>query len=42
MTRRLAFRTLDVFTDERFRGNPLAVVLDAGGLETAEMQAIAG
>ncbi len=42
MARRLAFRTLDVFTDERFRGNPLAVVLDAGGLETAEMQAIAG
>lgn len=42
VTRRLAFRTLDVFTDERFRGNPLAVVLDAGGLDTAEMQAIAG
>ena len=41
MTRRLAFRTLDVFTDERFRGNPLAVVLDAGGLDTPEMQAIA-
>ncbi len=41
MTRRFAFRTLDVFTDERFRGNPLAVVLDAGSLAAAEMQAIA-
>jgi trans-2,3-dihydro-3-hydroxyanthranilate isomerase len=35
------FVTLDVFTDRRFTGNPLAVVLDAGGLETAAMQAIA-
>jgi trans-2,3-dihydro-3-hydroxyanthranilate isomerase len=35
------FVTLDVFTDRRFAGNPLAVVLDAGGLETAAMQAIA-
>jgi trans-2,3-dihydro-3-hydroxyanthranilate isomerase len=35
------FATLDVFTDRRFVGNPLAVVLDAEGLETAEMQAIA-
>jgi trans-2,3-dihydro-3-hydroxyanthranilate isomerase len=41
MSRTLPFRTLDVFTDERFRGNPLAVVLDAGGLETAAMQAVA-
>jgi len=36
-----AFHTLDVFTDQRFRGNPLAVVLDAAGLETGGMQAIA-
>jgi trans-2,3-dihydro-3-hydroxyanthranilate isomerase len=35
------FVTLDVFTDRRFAGNPLAVVLDAGGLETAAMQSIA-
>src|SRR6266478_5934992 len=33
--------TLDVFTDRAFGGNPLAVVLDAGGLSTAQMQAIA-
>jgi trans-2,3-dihydro-3-hydroxyanthranilate isomerase len=34
------FVTLDVFTNRRFAGNPLAVVLDAGGLDTAAMQAI--
>src|SRR5881227_1606872 len=33
--------TVDVFTDRPFGGNPLAVVLDAGGLTTAQMQAIA-
>jgi trans-2,3-dihydro-3-hydroxyanthranilate isomerase len=33
--------TTDVFTDRAFGGNPLAVVLDAGGLSTAQMQAIA-
>ena len=33
--------TVDVFTAERFAGNPLAVVLDAGGLDTARMQRIA-
>ena len=33
--------TLDVFTDRRFAGNPLAVVLEAEGLETEAMQAIA-
>lgn len=32
---------LDVFTDRPLAGNPLAVVLDAGGLDTAGMQAIA-
>src|SRR5438105_4474306 len=32
---------VDVFTDRAFGGNPLAVVLDAGGLSTAQMQAIA-
>jgi trans-2,3-dihydro-3-hydroxyanthranilate isomerase len=30
-----------VFTNERFAGNPLAVVLDPAGLDTAAMQAIA-
>ncbi|MEZ5924014.1 MAG: PhzF family phenazine biosynthesis protein [Hyphomicrobiaceae bacterium] len=35
------FHTLDVFTAERFGGNPLAVVLDADGLTSAEMQTIA-
>jgi trans-2,3-dihydro-3-hydroxyanthranilate isomerase len=35
------FYTLDVFTQERFTGNPLAVVQDADGLETSRMQAIA-
>jgi trans-2,3-dihydro-3-hydroxyanthranilate isomerase len=33
--------TLDVFTDRRFAGNPLAVVLEADGINTATMQAIA-
>lgn len=33
--------TVDVFTDSPFGGNPLAVVLDAGGLSTAQMQSIA-
>ena len=37
----LRFHTLDVFTDERFGGNPLAVVMEAGGLSTRLMQAIA-
>src|SRR5438105_15646234 len=35
------FVTVDVFTARRFGGNPLAVVLDAEGLSTAEMQSIA-
>jgi trans-2,3-dihydro-3-hydroxyanthranilate isomerase len=33
--------TVDVFTDQPFGGNPLAVVLDAEGLDTAAMQAVA-
>jgi trans-2,3-dihydro-3-hydroxyanthranilate isomerase len=33
--------TVDVFTDRAFGGNPLAVVLDAGGLSDAQMLAIA-
>jgi trans-2,3-dihydro-3-hydroxyanthranilate isomerase len=39
MSRR--FFTLDVFTDRALAGNPLAVVLDAEGLDGAAMQAIA-
>lgn len=35
------YRILDVFTEKAFAGNPLAVVLDAGGLQTAAMQAVA-
>ena len=35
------FYTLDVFTGTALAGNPLAVVLDAGGLDTARMQAVA-
>ena len=35
------FVTADVFTDQRFGGNPLAVILDAVGLTTEQMQAIA-
>jgi trans-2,3-dihydro-3-hydroxyanthranilate isomerase len=38
---RRRFVTLDVFTNQRFAGNPLAVVLEAEGLEAAAMQAIA-
>ena len=33
--------TVDVFTNRAFGGNPLAVVLDAQGLTTAQMQAVA-
>ncbi|MCO5118255.1 MAG: PhzF family phenazine biosynthesis protein [Burkholderiaceae bacterium] len=39
--RKLAFRQVDVFTSVPFRGNPVAVVLDAAGLDTAQMQRIA-
>ena len=38
---KIDFTTVDVFTDRRFGGNPLAVVTNAQGLETAQMQAIA-
>lgn len=38
---RRRFFTLDVFTKQRFAANPLAVVLEAGGLFDAVMQAIA-
>ena len=35
------YLTVDVFTDQPYGGNPLAVVLDAEGLDTVAMQAIA-
>jgi trans-2,3-dihydro-3-hydroxyanthranilate isomerase len=38
---RRSFATLDVFTAQRFAGNPLAVVLDAENLDTPGMQAVA-
>src|SRR6185369_14325216 len=41
MAREYAFVQVDVFTDRLFGGNPLAVFLDARGLEDGEMQAIA-
>jgi trans-2,3-dihydro-3-hydroxyanthranilate isomerase len=38
----LPYQLVDVFTEEAYAGNPLAVVLDADDLDTAQMQAIAG
>lgn len=35
------FETVDVFTNRRFSGNPLAVFTDARGLSPAEMQSLA-
>jgi trans-2,3-dihydro-3-hydroxyanthranilate isomerase len=37
----LKFNTLDVFTNKRFGGNPLAVVHDADALTTEQMQTVA-
>lgn len=37
MTRR-PFRQVDVFTNTPYHGNPLAVVLDGQGLDSAQMQ----
>jgi len=38
---KVQFQTVDVFTDRRFGGNPLAVIPDARGVSDAQMQAIA-
>jgi len=38
---KIPFQTVDVFTDRKFGGNPLAVIPDASGLSTGQMQAIA-
>lgn len=39
--KRVAYETLDVFTERRFGGNQLAVVLDARELSDTEMQSLA-
>src|SRR4029453_7409171 len=39
--RPFSFVTVDVFTDRRFGGNPLAVFPDAQGLSDGEMQSLA-
>ena len=39
--RTLAYEVVDVFTGTAFEGNPLAVVLDADDLSTAQLQALA-
>lgn len=39
--RSLSFKQVDVFTNVRFKGNPVAVVLEAEGLTSAQMQQIA-
>lgn len=39
--RSYSFVTVDVFTNTRFGGNPLAIFLDAEGMSDAEMQALA-
>lgn len=36
------YEVVDVFTDQPYTGNPLAVVFDADGLATGQLQAIAG
>ena len=41
MSQRYSYLHLDVFTDRRFGGNPLAVFPRAEGLSAAQMQAIA-
>jgi PhzF family phenazine biosynthesis protein len=41
MTRRIQIHQVDAFTQRRFTGNPAGVVLNADGLEDAEMLAIA-
>ena len=41
MSQQRPFQQVDVFSSVPFLGNPLAVVLDANGLDDAQMQAIA-
>src|SRR5215475_5465978 len=39
--KRVPFQQVDVFTTGPFKGNPVAVCLESGGLSTAQMQSIA-
>ena len=39
--REVEFRQVDVFTATPFKGNPVAVVMDASGLSAAQMQSVA-
>ncbi|HSS11440.1 MAG TPA: PhzF family phenazine biosynthesis protein [Acidimicrobiales bacterium] len=39
--RQLRYRIVDVFTDRPFSGNPLAIVLDAEGLSSSQLLALA-
>jgi trans-2,3-dihydro-3-hydroxyanthranilate isomerase len=41
LDRPLTYHVLDVFTDHAYAGNPLAVVLDADGLSSEQMQQMA-
>jgi trans-2,3-dihydro-3-hydroxyanthranilate isomerase len=41
MTMKHHFETVDVFTEQRFGGNPLAVFVDAEGIDDTTMQALA-
>lgn len=36
-----AFKQVDVFTSKPFKGNPVAVIMNANGLSTEQMQTIA-
>ena len=38
---KVAFKQVDVFTSIAFNGNPLAVIMDAQGLDDSQMAAIA-
>lgn len=37
----VAFKQVDVFTSQAFKGNPVAVIMDASALTSEQMQAIA-
>jgi PhzF family phenazine biosynthesis protein len=41
MMRTRPFRQIDVFGSSRYRGNPVAVILDGSGMTTEEMQRVA-
>jgi PhzF family phenazine biosynthesis protein len=40
-TREVPFKQVDVFTAHRYQGNPVAVILDATGMDSLQMQQIA-